>query len=353
MVPAPAYSGRTDAAAPVPRPPAEPDPAPSGACTPATAVPGPSVRAAASGSAFGTFGELLQGALPRPQGDFLVTFPLARWATAVFRPRAGQRGVHVRPAHKGKSRRVAEAVLASLGVPDGGLLEVGGDLPEGKGLASSSADLVATVRAVGAAFGRTFTPAETEAFLRGIEPADGVMYDEIVAFHHREVRLGRRLGVLPPLTVVAHDEGGQVDTVAHNRRARTIDEAARQEYARLLDRLTDAVAGGDLHEVGAVATRSAEMNAHRRERAGFAELRALCREVDGLGLVLAHSGTMLGVLLEAHDPSLAGKTEHVRAGCAALGGEVSVHRSLGAGDSWTPPAPAAPALPLRPIELEI
>lgn len=207
---------------------------------------------------------------------------------------------------------------------------------------------MATVRAVGSAHGRAFTPAETEDFLRGIEPADGVMYDEIVAFHHREVRLGRRLGVLPPLTVVAHDEGGQVDTVAHNRGARAIDAADREEYARLLDRLTDAVARGDLAEVGAVATRSAEMNAHRRRRAGFAELHALCREVDGLGLVLAHSGTMLGVLLEANDPALAGKTEHIRAGCAALGGEVSVHRSLGADDSWSPQA-----APAHPTELEI
>ncbi|MGW7328033.1 kinase, partial [Streptomyces sp. NPDC054840] len=208
---------------------------------------------------------------------------------------------------------------------------------------------VATVRAVGAAHGRAFTPAETEDFLRGIEPADGVMYDEIVAFHHREVRLGRRLGVLPPLAVVAHDEGGQVDTVAHNRGARAFDAADREEYALLLDRLTDAVARGDLPEVGAVATRSAEMNAHRRRRAGFAELHALCREVDGLGLVLAHSGTMLGVLLEANDPALTGKTEHIRAGCAALGGEVSVHRSLGADDSWSPQAAAT----AHPTELEI
>ncbi|MFJ9338730.1 kinase [Streptomyces sp. NPDC101733] len=321
MAPAPAYSTRTD---------------------------GAPVGAPASGSAFGTFGELLQGALPHPQGDFLVTFPLARWATAVFHPVPGRRDVRVRPAHKAKSRRVAEAVLAALGAPDGGLLEVAGDLPEGKGLASSSADLVATVRAVGAAHGRAFTPAETEDFLRGIEPADGVMYDEIVAFHHRDVRLGRRLGVLPPLAVVAHDEGGQVDTVAHNRGARTIDAEAREEYALLLERLTEAVALGDLHGVGAVSTRSAEMNAHRRRRAGFAELRALCREVDGLGLVLAHSGTMLGVLLEAHDPALAGKTEHIRAGCAALGGEVSVHRSLGAGDSWSPQV-----APVRPLDLEI
>lgn len=304
----------------------------------------PAARGSAVGHAFGTFGELLQGALPEPDGHFLVTFPLARWATAAFHPRPDRRDVRVTPGHKGKSRRVAEVVLAALGVPYGGLLEVGGDLPEGKGLASSSADLVATVRAVGAAFGRSFSPAETEAFLRGIEPADGVMYDEIVAFRHREVRLGRRLGVLPPLAVVAHDEGGQVDTVAHNRGSGAIDAADRREYARLLDRLAGGIAAADLAEVGAVATRSAEMNARRREREGFELLRGLCREVDGLGLVLAHSGTMLGVLLEAYDPALESKVRHVRASCAALGGEVSVHRSLGSGDCWSAP---------RPHELEI
>lgn len=320
--------------------------APGTATVAPVSAPAAGTPAPGTGHAFGTFGELLQGALPGPDGDFLVTFPLARWATAVFHPAPAGRNVHVVPAHKRKSRRVAEAVLAALGESGGGLLELGGDLPEGKGMASSSADLVATVRAVGAAYGRTFGPARTEAFLRGVEPADGVMYDEVVCFHHRAVRLGRRLGTLPPLAVVAHDEGGQVDTVAHNRSAGTIGTAERHEYARLLDRLAGAVATGDLPAVGEVATRSAELNGRRRARAGLAELRALCREVDGHGLVLAHSGTLLGVLLDAHDPELDAKTRHVRAGCAPLGGEVSVHRALGAGDDWAPgPRPAVPAGP--------
>ncbi|MGI5526466.1 kinase [Streptomyces syringium] len=305
---------------------------------------GPGARTGV-GKAFGTFGELLQGALPEPRGEFLVTFPIARWATAVFHHDPDADAIVVRPAHKGKSRRVAAQVLASLGVRGGGLLDISGELPEGKGLASSSADLVATVRAVGAAWDVTFTPAQTEAFLRGIEPADGVMYDEIVAFHHRDVRLGHRLGALPPLTVVAHDEGGQVDTVTHNRKPKVFDAEERREYAALLDVLTDAVATRDLRTVGAVATRSAEMNARHRARGGFEDLRRLCHDVDGLGLVLAHSGTMLGVLLEAADPGLAGKAEHIRAGCAPLGGEVSVHRALGTGDRWTPATPPAAAPP--------
>ncbi|MFD4789571.1 kinase [Streptomyces sp. NPDC058459] len=333
--------------------PPPPPNGPVGAPTPAAPVIalGPP---AGTGHAFGTFGELLQGALPAPHSDFLVTFPLARWATAVFRPDPEAREVRVVPAHKDKSRRVAQAVLAVLGEDGGGLLELGGDLPEGKGMASSSADLVATVRAVGDALGRTFTPAQIEAFLRGVEPADGVMYDEIVCFHHRAVRLRRRLGTLPPLALIAHDEGGQVDTVAHNRTATAIGTADRHEYARLLNRLTDAVGTGDLPAVGEVATRSAELNARRRAHAGFAELRALCREVDGHGMVVAHSGTLLGVLLEARDPELDAKAAHIRAGCTPLGGEVSVHRALGAGDDWAPaPPPKPPATPLSSHRLEI
>ncbi|MGW7191816.1 hypothetical protein ACWGIP_22090, partial [Streptomyces sp. NPDC054838] len=140
--------------------------------------------------------------------------------------------------------------------------------------------------------------------------------------------------------------------VAHNLRARAIGPDERGEYARLLDRLAAAIAGADLPEVGAVATRSAEMNAARRARSGLRDLRAVCREVDGLGLVLAHSGTMLGVLLDAADPELSAKTDRIRTACAPLGGEVSVHRSLGAGDRWTPahgePAAEPPATPATP-----
>ncbi|MEK8104316.1 hypothetical protein NKG94_02610 [Micromonospora sp. M12] len=187
-------------------------------------------------------------------------------------------------------------------------LDLTGDLPEGKGLASSSADLVATVRAVGAAVGMRLSAARIESFLRHIEPSDGVMYDEIVAFYQRQVRLCRPLGRLPALTIVAHDEGGQVDTISHSRRPSPFSAADEREYARLLDELTDAVATGDLSTVGRISTRSAVLNSKSRVRYDVDALRRACHDVDGLGLVLAHSGTMLGVALGADDPELTGRS---------------------------------------------
>ncbi|MFC7585132.1 hypothetical protein ACFQYP_16355 [Nonomuraea antimicrobica] len=38
------------------------------------------------GRCFGTFGELIQGALPPDGRDFLVTIPVARWSYARFAP---------------------------------------------------------------------------------------------------------------------------------------------------------------------------------------------------------------------------------------------------------------------------
>ncbi|NUL04503.1 kinase [Streptomyces lunaelactis] len=288
-----------------------------------------------TGTAFGTFGELLQGVLPGGDRHFMVTFPVAAWSTAVFRHSPDHDGFVVWPPHKGKAVRIAELALAAAGRSGGGSLELSSELPEGKGMASSSADLVATVRAVGAALGTTFDAAAIESFLREIEPTDGVMYDEIVAYYHREAELREGLGILPSLAIVAYDEGGQVDTIAHNRDARQVSEADKAEYARLLDELCGAVRARDLTAVGRVATRSSELNAAARSRRSLPELRRICEETGGLGVACAHSGTVLGILYAADDPELTRKVGAARAACSALPGTTTVHRSLGHGDVWS------------------
>ncbi len=181
-------------------------------------------------SAFGTFGELLQGVLPDGV-DFLVTFPITRRARAWFRLEPSG-PLRVYPTHKRRSLRVARTLLESAGHPGGGTLVIDSELPVGKGLASSSADLVATVRVVGGALGLDTSPAAIEDWLRRIEPTDGVMYPGVVAFDHRRVRLRSFLGTLPALTVVAIDEGGRVDTVAFNRLPKPFSAAEKDEWNR-------------------------------------------------------------------------------------------------------------------------
>ncbi|MFD7904907.1 kinase [Kitasatospora sp. NPDC059747] len=292
-------------------------------------------KEAGIGVANGTFGELLQGMLLERQRRFLVTLPIDAWSTAVFRATTTTDEITVRPTWKHKSRHLATRILRAHGYIGGGTLELDSAIPEGKGLASSSADLVATARAVADTLRITLAEPEIEYFLRGIEPSDGVMYAGVVSYYHREVRLRERLGFLPPLTVVAHDPGGTVDTVGFNRTVTAPTLRERREYRDLLDTLSTAVSSADLATIGEVATRSAELHTRRLPRPDFEELHRICRDHDGLGLVVAHSGTVLGILLGEHgaDPP---RLEQVLARCARLPGTVEVHRTLGKADYDTP-----------------
>jgi L-threonine kinase len=162
------------------------------------------------------------------------------------------------------------------------------------------------------------------------------MYPGVVSYYHREVRLRERLGFLPALTIVAHDPGGTVDTIDFNQSATTPTPRERREYRDLLDTLGTAVSSGDLATIGEVATRSVELHTRRIPRPDFEEMREICRENDGLGLVVAHSGTVLGILLGEHgaDPE---RLDRVLARCARLPGSVQVHRTLGKVDYDAPP----------------
>lgn len=284
-------------------------------------------RVLGTGVSFGTFGELLQGILPGGV-DFLVTLPINRYAQAYFISDPESPILRVYPAHKWKARRLAWSLLERLELPAGGVLRIESELPEGKGLASSSADLVAAARAIASWFDLEIPRRLLLEVMGAVEPSDGVMFDGSVVFHHRRVELREFLGPLPPLTIVAIDEGGLVDTVEFNKIVKPFDEADRVEYAGLLTAISTAVRDLDLDTIGHVATRSSLLNQKLRPKRTLDRVIALCRRLDGLGTVVAHSGTYVGILLS---PSSARFAEQYETACRLMRrefGAVSVFHSL-------------------------
>jgi uncharacterized protein involved in propanediol utilization len=280
------------------------------------------------GEAFGTFGELLQGVLLEENLDFLVTFPIQAFSRATFVPEPGGNVVTVQPAGKVKSRLMAQIIVEHFGLQCGGLLTLQSDLPEGKGLASSSADLVATARALAAAFQLDIPVELLQSFMRQIEPSDGVMYPGVVAFYHRKVELRQYIGQLPALTVVSIDEGGQVDTIEFNRIPKPFNDAEKREYRQLLDELDRAIREQDVRAIGRVSTRSAALNQKLRPKQRLGDVGMVAQDVGALGVAVAHSGTCLGVLLSPEEPDYADKLARTRELLGQLSDSVTVHRSL-------------------------
>ncbi|MGQ7276515.1 GHMP family kinase ATP-binding protein [Brevibacillus thermoruber] len=279
------------------------------------------------GEAHGTFGELLQGVLPSGQ-DFLVTFPVEKYSTCKYVCSAQDQELSVYPAWKRKSLHFAKRILEYYGLPVKGTLYLESQLQQGKGLASSTADMMATVKAIESCHDIDIPTQVIEDILRDIEPSDGIMYPGIVSYYHKEVRLRERIGECPPFTVIALDEGGEVNTVDFNCLPKPFTEEDRQEYAVLLERITAAIRTQDAGGIGAVATRSAELNQKLHPKKTFAQVNRICRSIEGAGIVTAHSGTFIGILLSENDSAYYEKVKEGLSLLKQLGCPTEIFQSM-------------------------
>ena len=93
-------------------------------------------------------------------------------------------------------------------------------LPQGKGMASSSADVCAVLAAVGLVSGRQLSEQEIGRLAASIEPTDGIFCPGFGRHQPRYGIIKTVLGPVPKLSIAVFDAGGTVDTVAFHERGR-------------------------------------------------------------------------------------------------------------------------------------
>jgi L-threonine kinase len=263
-------------------------------------------RPAGVGSAPGTCGELVQGVLR--DHAFMITFPVDIRATA-YVVASPLPGVDVWPPHKVKARLGVEKMLARLGF-DGPGIRVGlaSPIPEGKGFASSSADVVAACRALADHLGVVVSDQELCSVAAEIEPTDAVMFEHPVVFDFQTGRVlhdpGRRLRVL----ALVIDLGGTVPTKEFARVPYTPKERDLLRVAH--DLALQGIEAGDLGALGEAATISARVNQRRHHKPRLERLIALAHAHGGHGVSVAHTGTVVALLFD--------EAERVRGAAAAV-----------------------------------
>ncbi|WP_440900778.1 GHMP family kinase ATP-binding protein [Actinosynnema sp.] len=273
----------------------------------------PDVRARGTGHAPSHHGELLQGCFADRAGarrNGLITLRLDEPRTrAEFRPDPALRPGEVRvvPEDRVNTALAAEtavrvcARLTGRAVVGGRVLLSGG-VPVGLGMGSSTSDLIAAVRAVADAYRISLGPQEVAGIAVGVESAsDPLMLDaRPVLFAQREGAVIEVLGErLPPLVVLGCLTGGgaAVDTAALPVDDYSDDEVA--EFASLREEVRRAVRLGDPVLLGRVCTRSALLNQRRLPKAELPDLLGAAEEAGAVGVQVAHSGNVAGVLFRA------------------------------------------------------
>jgi uncharacterized protein involved in propanediol utilization len=272
------------------------------------------------GHAQGHHGELLQGVFDDGTGRLrraLVTLPAPdRGSRAIFYPSDRHWGVVGAPGLT-KVRRAAILALRELaGHPapaKGGQVEIISDLRPGIGMGSSTSDVTATIRAVADYHGVRLSREEVGRLAVLAEcAADSIMIDDrVVLFAHRDGVVLETLGHrLPPMLVVGCDTapGTQVDTLGLP--PAEYDDREVGVFGVLRGALRRAVGTGDLALLARVATASARVNQRFLAKPALEELLALGQRHGALGVQVAHSGTVAGLIFP---PALPGPA----ADCAA------------------------------------
>ncbi|WP_105386509.1 GHMP family kinase ATP-binding protein [Neorhizobium alkalisoli] len=261
-------------------------------------------------SAMAHCGEILQGVFFDKTGHLhrgLITLPCPSLSTtADFEP-AGEK-ISVFPPSKTKAAAAARRTLAHLGLDGyGGKLTLSSNIPIGLGMGSSTSDIVSTINAVANAFRKRLSP-ETVAKL-SVESevaSDSIMFTEtIVLFAQREGVVLEHVGAqLPPLSIVCVNTAPAqtVDTVSFPPARYTAWEM--EAFRSLLAMARKAILTGDASLIGRVASASARINQRFLPKPMFSEIERIAADTGAVGIQVAHSGTVAGLMFDAQNPNV-------------------------------------------------
>lgn len=251
----------------------------------------------------GSCGEFIQGSLDGT--PFLVTCPINRYSHALADVQHPFRHNHF-PLQT-KARRARELTLELLGVEEENTpIYVRSDIPQGKGMASSSADISVVAMATALLKGRELTLAELEKISLSIEPSDATFYPGVVLFDYLKGNLSRPMGNCPPMKIVIFDEGGSIDTVAFNSRKELPDlihekEGLIEEALHLFEK---GISSKDVDLIGRASTISSFANQRILPKPDLYGVHEIGQYYGSSGTIIAHSGTIMGLIFPVEETSI-------------------------------------------------
>lgn len=275
----------------------------------AVASPQPRVVAARAGStspwrtatktAAGTCGELVQG-FTAGGVPFHVTCPISKTATVTVTARPAPEFA-ITQIDPGLSK-LAQSLRRTAAVLDLEPLEIRvehwSDLDIGKGMGSSTADIVAAARALAAIAGRDLSPAELAHIATSIESSDGSMYPGLVAFNQKTGDMLERFAWWPQFVILMITPPQVFNTESADF---TGKHESGSRFDEILARLRTAAAQRDTSAFAEAATWSASINQRYVPNPYHALLEERVADFGAAGINVGHTGTVLGLLFDAAD----------------------------------------------------
>ncbi len=246
-------------------------------------------------------GELIQGWIAG--GEKLISCPINWYSEVEVREGAAA------PDERQLSRRMLDKVIKHFGYRSTDLpplhIECRSTIPIAKGLASSTADIAATAVATARLLRQSLDETTLAQLCLQLEPTDSTIFRALTLFDHHRGECCIPYPWLPSLGILILESEQTLTTADFHRR---IDLGHLMRQARQLDKswrlFQLACRSHSLRRLGEATMLSASASNLHLPKPDFESLRRLVEQQDLYGMNVAHSGTVVGLLIDRrrHDP---------------------------------------------------
>ncbi|CEN77240.1 cobalamin biosynthesis L-threonine PduX-like kinase [[Clostridium] sordellii] len=203
-----------------------------------------------------------------------------------------------------KTRKAVEEVFKNFGLPRKEMknisIHIESDIPISKGMASSTADIGATIKATLNLIGKDLNEYDISKLATRIEPTDSTFIRENTIFNPLDASIKKKLGVIDTGKVLILEPNEKLST-RYIRRKDNYQKLKKQnkyiiEYAFKL--LEQGIQNKDLNLIGQACNISSVANENIHKKKYLSEIMDISKEYGACGVNIAHSGTVIGILLE-------------------------------------------------------
>ncbi len=245
----------------------------------------------------GSCGELIQGMVDGR--EMLISYPIDCYSHVTVYE--GKRNKNI----NSKSYRMLEKVFEFLGYDYKDSLNIAlhieSDIPVSKGMSSSTADLVATAKATAEYLSSNITEDDIARLCVEIEPTDSILFSEITLFDHLKGTYKKSYGSIPNFNILLFEGRDKIDTIEFRKTdRRSILKNNEDQISKAIQVFEKGIKNNNLKLIGEAATISAFANQDILYKEGLDKIYDLAMKKGALGINVAHSGTVIGVMYDKY-----------------------------------------------------
>lgn len=242
-------------------------------------------------------GEFVQGI--SADEEYLCSYAIDKYSTVIV-----EEGLNDINSGPYKSRKAVEEVFKKFNIPikdsKNISIHINSDIPIGKGMASSTADIGATIKATLSLIGKNLSSEEISKLAANIEPTDSIFMEKHCIFNPLNGEVIKSLGKIDNARVIILEPKITLSTMKIRKdikyKEKKIDNKEVIKEAFYL--LEEGITKNDLSLIGKASTLSSLANENIHKKEGLNKIIEISKAYGAYGVNIAHSGTVVGILID-------------------------------------------------------